>query len=429
MRVINKSILAVSVAVAMSALAAPVLADDATPAAPAAAPTPDTAAVLMNREEATSAPAAGPKLSDMLKNSNISVTGYLDMGYTNLDSTGLFTSGMPNAQGQYNSGAPTRVFDAPNAAAGRNFGSFNLNQAALTVAMQPTEGFGGLVNLTAGQDANTIASYGATTNNFDVTQAFGSYATGPVTVIAGKFVTLAGAEVIASPSDTNYSRSILFGYAIPFTHTGARATYVVSDTVSLMAGLNNGWDQVSSETSGKTIELGVTAMPSKILMLSGVYYGGKELSTNNSLPLVTSMMTGTSGMRNLYDFVATLTATSQLSFVLNGDYATQDNVTLPSGTIGTATWDGVAAYVNYQFSNQWRLSLRGEYFDDQDGFRTGIAQKWKEGTVTLAYIPTVHVELRGELRQDRSNQSAFLNSSGQGKDSQTSEGLEAIYKF
>jgi len=49
------------------------------------------------------------------------------------------------------------------------------------------------------------------------------YAHGPLTIIGGKFVTLAGAEVINSTLDTNYSRSILFGYAIPFSHTGARS--------------------------------------------------------------------------------------------------------------------------------------------------------------------------------------------------------------
>ncbi|MHB1678566.1 MAG: outer membrane beta-barrel protein [Sulfuriferula sp.] len=407
----NKSVLAL----ALVCVTAPVLADDASSATPAPATAPNSAAAI-----ATAPPMVMPNLSQMLAASNVMVMGYLDAGYTNMDSTGLFTNG-----------SPSRVFDAPGAAAGHNFSSFNLNQAALTVAMQPKEGFGGLVNITAGQDASTIASYGegaGSQHNFDLTQAFGSYATGPLTVIAGKFVTLAGAEVIASPSDTNYSRSILFGYAIPFTHTGVRATYAVSDTLSLIGGINNGWDQVSSLNGDQTAELGVTATPIKMLALSAVYYGGNELT---STPLLTPG--AANGMRNLYDFVATLTATSQLSFVFNYDYATQANAplsaSLPNGPLGTATWDGWAAYVNYQFNDQWRLSARGEYFNDQNGFRTGIAQKWKEGTLTLAYIPTTHVELRAELRQDQSNVASFLNSSGFGKDSQTSEGLEALYKF
>ena len=134
-------------------------------------------------------------------------------------------------------------------------------------------------------------------------------------------------------------------------------------------------------------------------------------------------------MRNLYDLVATINATDKLAFVLNYDYGTQENATLPSGLTGKAKWDGLAAYANYQFNDQWRISLRGEYFNDTDGFRTGIAQKWKEGTFTVAYMPTKHVELRAEVRKDKSDKPAFLTTGGTGKDSQTSGGLEAIYKF
>ncbi len=372
------------------------------------------AIALADGAAAAPAPAAVPTLSDVLGASNISVTGYIDAGFTSVNSTGLFVNS-----------TATRVFDAPNASTSHNFSSFNLNQAALTVALQPKEGFGGLVNLTAGQDAQVIASYGAGAGkqrDFDLTQAYVSYVTGPLTIIGGKFVTLAGAEVIASPSNTNYSRSILFGYAIPFTHTGVRATYAVSDTLSLIAGVNNGWDQVSDLNKDKTVELGFTATPIKILTLAGSIYSGKELT---SAPLAG----GVNGKRNLYDFVATINATDQLSFVLNYDYATQENATLASGATGKAKWDGLAAYANYQISDQWRVSLRGEYFNDKDGYRTGIAQKWKEGTFTVAYIPTKHLELRAELRKDKSDKSSFLTASGTGKDSQTSGGLEAIYKF
>ena len=37
----------------------------------------------------------------------------------------------------------------------------------------------------------------------------------------GKFVTSAGAEVIESKDNWNYSRSLLFAYAIPYWHFGA----------------------------------------------------------------------------------------------------------------------------------------------------------------------------------------------------------------
>src|SRR4029077_19396625 len=125
-----------------------------------------------------------PSLADVLTASGVDLHGYVDTAYSYLSGTGTFTSGVAD-----------RVFDTePN--------SFTLHQAALTIGYQPKEGFGGLVNLTAGRDARVIASLGEATSNFDVTQALVQYAHGPLTIIGGKFVTLAGAEVINSTQDT-----------------------------------------------------------------------------------------------------------------------------------------------------------------------------------------------------------------------------------
>jgi Putative beta-barrel porin-2, OmpL-like. bbp2 len=94
---------------------------------------------------------------------------------------------------------------------------------------------------------------------------------------------------------------------------------------------------------------------------------------------------------------------------------------------GKYQWDGTAVYFNYAFTDQWSASLRGEYFDDRDDYRTGIVdsvagdgQKWKEATLTLAYAPTKHFVLRIEGRYDRSNvDGAFI------KDTQnTTSGLD-----
>lgn len=364
---------------------------------------------------------AVPSLGEIMGASGIEFSGYVDATYTNLSGSGKFIGGVLN----------NRVFDfEPN--------SFNLQAIDLMVSKLPTEGFGGLVNLTLGKDADTIAAYGTidrargpaagVDKQFDVTQAYFHYATGPLMIIAGKYVTLAGAEVIKSPSNTNISRSILFGYAIPFTHTGVRGYYKINDMVSLIAGVNNGWDDMKDTNKQKTTELGVTLTPTKSFSLSAQGYSGMEQITN--YPLST-----TQGTRNLIDLVATFNATDQLTFILNYDNASQKNATLINGSIGTAKWDGWAGYVNYQFNDQWRLSLRGEIFNDKDGYRTVVesgkaaGQKWKEATITLAYIPTKNVELRGEVRADRSNQAVFLQSDGSAKKTQESIGLEVIYKF
>ena len=51
---------------------------------------------------------------------------------------------------------------------------------------------------------------------------------------AGKFVTQHGAEVIEAKDNWNYSRSLLFALAIPYYHTGVRASYTVNDKVAFM---------------------------------------------------------------------------------------------------------------------------------------------------------------------------------------------------
>ncbi len=60
-------------------------------------------------------------------------------------------------------------------------------------------------------------------------------------------MTLAGAEVINPSQNTNFSRGLLFTDLEPLTHTGFRATYAVTDTVNVILGLNNGWNNTQGE--------------------------------------------------------------------------------------------------------------------------------------------------------------------------------------
>lgn len=393
------------------------------------------ATALAQAAPAEAAPAPAATEPPILSIWGFDLTGYIDVGYTRLSGRGAFNT-TPNGPA-VTIGGPDRVFDYR-----RN--SFDLHQVAFTLANQPKEGFGGLVNLTLGRDADVIAAYKtgpsrgdgcnlatgqATTGScrktgYDFTQAFVQYATGPATFILGKYVTLAGAEVINSTADSNFSRSILFGYAIPFTHTGFRASYVAGDTLTLIAGVNNGWDDFKDTNSAKTIELGVLLAPLKELSFAGQFYSGKERVGG-------LINTGPEGTRNLFDAVATFTASDKLTFILNYDYGTQANASSVTATgAGKAKWSGWAGYVNYQLDEKWKLSLRGEYFNDRDGYRTGIAQKWKEATLTASYTPIKNLEIRGEIRGDRSNVPAFVDSdSVSASKSQRSAGLEAIYKF
>ncbi len=360
---------------------------------------------------AADAPApAGPTLSSVLDASGISVSGDIDTSYNHLSGTGKFTSGTND-----------RVFDySPN--------SFTVQSVDLTVAKQPTEGMGGLVDMTMGKDTSTYASFGAAQANqsFDLTQAYLQYATGGLTVIGGKFITSAGQEYIKSAADTNFSRSILFGYAIPFTHTGLRATYKFSDAFSIIGGLNNGWDQATDTNANKSVELGATLNPAKFFSLAIMdHYGVEQVNATQ----FTAANPGPQGKRNLLDLVATFTVSDSLNFVVNYDNGSQENALLASGAAGSAKWSGVAAYANYQINEPWRISVRVESFKDADGYRTGIVQIWKEATLTIGYAAAKNVEFRGEVRKDTSDKAAFAYNDGIARKAQNSVGLEAIYKF
>ena len=65
----------------------------------------------------------------------------------------------------------------------------------------------------------------------------------------GKFVTPAGAEVIESNANMNYSRSLLFNYAIPFYHFGGRLKYAFNDKYSLTGYLVNGWNDIVHDSN------------------------------------------------------------------------------------------------------------------------------------------------------------------------------------
>jgi len=339
------------------------------------------------------------------------VTGYIDGSYSYL------------SRNKFTNGSSDRSFDqVPN--------GLTLQQAAATLAYQPSQGFGGLLNLIAGRDANATAPYGfkpvsefdSQTLAVDFPQAFLQYVKGSITVIGGRVLTLVGVEQLDPTQNANFSRGILF-YSTPDTHTGLRAIYAVTDKLSLTAGVNDGWDNIRDWSRRKTIELGVSYTVNPMFSFSAQGYNGQERATPQ-----TSF--GPLGTRTLIDLIATLNLTDKLTLVANYDNGWQTTAALPSGSNGRAAWSGIAGYANYKFNDAWRTSLRGEIFDDQNGFRTGARQNWREVTLTVGYIPLKNLEVRAETRHDFSNVNSFVSSTGVSvSNNNQSYALEGVYKF
>lgn len=399
MRVIIAAATAAGALLAVPALAQPV--------APTPSPTPSVAA--------SPAPSPTPR--------PWAASGFAAASY-NASSLGPGTQGFSFANG-----GASRVFDTISREPMLN---------AINVQLQKNGPVFGKVELNFGTNANVVASYPYANNPIplqtavDVTQAYAGYTSGPFSLIAGKFETLAGAEVIEDPADVNISRSILFGYAVPFTHTGARLTYAPNALVALIAGLNNGWDNLKGPGGPKTAELGA-AYTGSVVSLTAQSYLGMERASNAQWSA-----TGDSpaGHRSLVDVVGTYHATPKLTLVGNLDSARQTAVPLAgasgmpiAGPLGIASWNGVAGYVEYQFTGKLSAALRGETFADRGGYRTGYDQQWGETTLTLAYAPSAPLAFRIEGRADHSNHPVWADQTGALHGTMQSVAAQALVKF
>jgi hypothetical protein len=209
----------------------------------------------------------------------------------------------------------------------------------------------------------------------------------------GKFVTPHGAEVIETKDNWNYSRGLLFSWAIPYYHFGARAKYTFNDKYSLTGFFVNGWNNVVDNNSAKTYGMSLGWNPTKKLAVTENYMAGPEQLNDNST------------WRQLTDTVVTYNPNAKLGFIMNYDYGHDRNTSNSPST--SVYWTGVAGYVRYAMANNVAVAGRYEYFNDHYGFMTGKAQHVQEFTGTLERTIASHLISRFEFRHDTSNQAVF----------------------
>jgi len=205
----------------------------------------------------------------------------------------------------------------------------------------------------------------------------------------GKFVTPAGAEVIETKDNWNYTRGILFAWAIPYFHTGVSAKYAFNSKFALSGYLVNGWNNSTETNSGKTTGFTAAYTPSSKFSFIENYLVGPEAFNDNS------------NYRHLSDTIVTFNPTAKLSLMANYDYG-HDR---PGGV--PVWWSGIAGYIKYTPNDKWMFSTRGEWFNDHDGFETGVAQHLSEFTFTLQRMLAGKLMSRLEFRRDMSDQNTF----------------------
>jgi len=219
----------------------------------------------------------------------------------------------------------------------------------------------------------------------------------------GQFVTSAGAEVIETMTNYNYSHGILFGYAIPYYHFGLRTSMPVTKAWTVGYQAVNGWNNDTDSNGGVTHGFTSAVVKTKASWYVNIYTGPENFNTQH-------------GYRNLIDTTITLTPTSKFSWLVNYDYGQNKYAAYkqktPSGTISYAEssphWQGIATAARGQMSANSALAFRYEYFADNQGFSTGSRQKLNEVTATYEYKWPAGLLMRAEYRRDWSN-IAFFN--------------------
>src|SRR5580765_189645 len=357
---------------------------------------PDPAIATNNLVSSTSAgagtsPVTTPSLAGLLGPTSLS--GFVDVYYgQNFNNPASQTNGL-------------RFFDE-----GTNQFGLNLVELVVDKAPEVTNsrtgyhvalGFGQAMNAVNGSDHGGLG--------FDqyLKEAYFSYLA-PVgkglQVDVGKFVTPHGAEVIETKDNWNYSRGLLFSYAIPYYHFGMRAKYAFNDKYSLSGFFVNGWNNVVDNNTGKTYGIGFGWNPNKKFGIVQNYMIGPEQNSLNS------------NVRQLSDTVITYSPTSKLSFIVNGDYGRGDRFIIDPATNAFSHpvfWTGVAGYVKYALNSHSAIVTRYEYYDDHDGFTTGtlVPTHFNEFTATFERLMAHHIISRFEFRRDMSNQPVFLKGS------------------
>ncbi len=272
-------------------------------------------------------------------------------------------------------------------------------------------------------------------HQFDVQQAYVSY-NAPIgsglQLDFGKFITHIGAEVIEGYDGWNYnfSRSFLFGLAIPFTHTGLRAGYTINDMISVMGMVANGWDNTVDNNDGKTLGAQIAITPTDNISLLLNWASGQEAIGANGV-------TFSNDTTNIFDVVLDVALTSNTLAQVNFDYGIQANGA--AGTRGDAEWWGVATIIRHDYNKWFSINLRGEFFNDMDGTRsvfgvsppTGQGQELWEITVTPEVRINQNMVVRMEYRHDESsrNEAFFDNVAGQTQDTQDTIALNALFYF
>jgi hypothetical protein len=234
---------------------------------------------------------------------------------------------------------------------------------------------------------------------------------------AGKFYTTLGYETYPPGGNSFYSHSYLYSFAIPVTQTGVLATYAITPTVTVTAGITRGWDQSTNDSNSAIDFLGNVAWtPDSKTAITLQLSEGPQFP--HAVGHLTDGINGDDGSYwTLVDLDATYQWSDQTKLGFNADYGDAPHALTDAGiATGSAQWYGAAAYISYVLNPMFTINGRAEIYDDANGFTVlgnGATNLYLEGTFGVGITPLPNdaifqwLSLRPELRYDYADHPAY----------------------
>ena len=234
---------------------------------------------------------------------------------------------------------------------------------------------------------------------------------------AGSWATHVGYELLDPQLNRNYSMSYMFTNG-PFSHTGLK-TEISKGKHGIIIGIANPTDYrlVPEGSINKKFFLAqYSYAASDNVNIYINYVGGKSPDSSKSEQI---------------DVVVTSKFSDQFSIGYNGTIINMHSWDGAKNMEGKSLF-GSALYLNYDPKSWFGLTLRGEYFDDKNHFKTfsGFGNGGNVFSTTLsANFKKGNFILIPEIRVDKASEKIFTNADGAGSLSAGNFLVAAIYSF
>ncbi len=220
-----------------------------------------------------------------------------------------------------------------------------------------------------------------------------------LTVTAGQFNTFLGYEVINPSANFNYTVSYLFN-AGPFSHTGVKLDYAVSEDFSIMGAITNAHALSSADGNATdATQLGLQ-----------LGYKGQYLN------FIAGAVDDASSKDWIFiDYTGGFDLSESFYLGINAAYANSAD--------SDTGYQGVALYFQNTFSEKFALGLRPEFFQENGASDASVFATTLTANVNL----TSNLKLISDLRFDSSDD--MIIEGFPGEDSTSTFTMAAVYSF